>query len=153
MPISASQILSYLAQDKGTAKMPQPVLSPVQCHAPTKVEEIILPSVDMSPINSPSIASSASRWTANNNGQLFIASLTSFSKYFHPRHGLYRIHPDNDLTTILDDGLPVISAGDVEWLIVDLRYIIADDEWAEIDRQVSPKVSHRQVQYDACASC
>jgi hypothetical protein len=142
MPISAPQLFAYLAQEKKDAKMPEAVLSPMQSHAPQKADDVNPPSFDMSPISSFSIASSPSQRTANNNGQLFIASLTSFSKYFHPRHGLYRNHPENDLTgEVLDDGLPVISAEDVEWLIVDLRYIIADDEWEEIDQQVSPQVS------------
>lgn len=142
MPISATQLQSYLAQNKTAAKMPQTAVSPVPCRGPQDIEEAGPPSCGVSSISNSSIASSVSRRSAHNNGQLFIASLTSFSKYFHPRHGLYRNPEAQDSSeVILDDGLPVIPAEDVEWLIVDLRYIVADDEWAQIDQQVSPKVS------------
>ena len=115
----------------------------MHCRRPQDVvQDTAPPSCGVSSISNSSIASSVSTRSARNNGQLFIASLTSFSKYFHPRHGLYR-NPEaqESLEEILDDGLPVISAEDVEWLIVDLRYIVADDEWTQIDYQVSPQVS------------
>lgn len=144
MPITATQILAYLETEKSD-KM-QPALSPAPRETHPKLDEVALPSFDIFPsTESCSIASTASIEAAKNmnNGQLVIASLSTFSKYFHPKHGLYRDHHEIDFTDVLDDGLPNIAPGDVEWLIVDLRFVIADEEWDTVDRQVSPRVSQK----------
>lgn len=141
MPITAAQLFSYL-ESENSVKMPHPALSPAPCQTHEKSDDVALPTFDVFPsTESCSLASSASGQLPNNNGQLVIASLSTFSKYFHPKHGLYRDHHEIDFTDILDDGLPNISPEDAEWLIIDLRFVIADEEWEAIDQQVSPRVS------------
>lgn len=139
MPITAGQLLSYLhpAEPK---KMHQLVLSPVDGPDQQSPENGYFPFVLAESKGASSVASTASRNTLR-NGQLLIASLTTFSKYFHPVHGLYRDHGEIDFDLIPDDGLPTISPEEVEWLIIDLRFVIADDEWTSVDQQISPRVS------------
>lgn len=138
MPITATQILAFLEAEK-LDKM-HPALSPAP---PQKSDEVALPSFDVFPsTESCSVASTASveavKTTAN---QLVIASLSTFSKYFHPKHGFYRVHHEIDSIDVLDDGLPNIAPEDVEWLIVDLRFVIADEEWEKLEEHLSPRVS------------
>lgn len=150
MPITATQILAYLEAEKSD-KM-HPALTPAPCDTHQKSDEVVLPSFDIFPsTESCSVGSTASIEAAKNmnSGQLVIASLSTFSKYFHPKHGLYRDHHEIDFTDVLDDGLPNIAPEDVEWLIVDLRFVIADEEWDAVDQHVSPRVSqtcHQSIQ-------
>lgn len=142
MPITAGQLLSHLHPTE-TTKMHQIVLSPIDVPDEQSPDNGYFPFILGESNGASSVASTASRNTLR-NGQLLISSLTTFSKYFHPVHGLFRDHGEIDFDLVPDDGLPTISPEEVEWLIIDLRFVIADDEWTSVDRQVSPRVSKLQ---------
>ncbi|KAJ9125483.1 hypothetical protein QFC22_000444 [Naganishia vaughanmartiniae] len=124
--------------------MPQLVLSPVDEPNQQSPETGYFPFVLGDSNGASSVASIASGSTLR-NGQLLIASLTTFSKYFHPVHGLYRDHSEIDFDLVPDDGLPTISPDEVEWLIIDLRFVVADNEWTEVDQQISPRFQTRTL--------
>ncbi|KAJ9109104.1 hypothetical protein QFC21_000432 [Naganishia friedmannii] len=143
MPITAGQILAHLHSTE-PSKMLQLVLSPVDVPDQHSPENGYFPFVLGESCGASSVASTASRKTLR-NGQLLIASLTTFSKYFHPVHGLYRSHGEIDFDLVPDDGLPTISPEEVEWLIIDLRFVVADEEWTSVDQQVSPRIQTRTL--------
>ncbi|KAJ9128182.1 hypothetical protein QFC24_000474 [Naganishia onofrii] len=124
--------------------MHQIVLSPIDVPDEQSPDNGYFPFILGESNGASSVASTASRNTLR-NGQLLISSLTTFSKYFHPVHGLFRDHGEIDFDLVPDDGLPTISPEEVEWLIIDLRFVIADEEWTSVDRQVSPRIQTRTL--------